>query len=407
MLPRIVLDLHISIGDLDRASWLVTAYLLGFTAAMPLVGRAADAFGLRPVFLVCAALFAVGSLWAALASGLWSLVAARAVQAAGGGGIVPVALAAVPAGRRLLGLGVLLAAAEAGSVLGPLYGAGMVDAFGWRSVFWVNLPLTALLVALVRLPTDRGAGGGFGRAALAALALGALTAGLAGDLAWSVRAPALAAAAALALAAGVRVPAAPVAVNFFVGSALIVALVVVPLFANVVVHEDTAHGALALLRLTAPIPVGAVVGALVPRLAPVGLLLDGRRLRLARRERRSPDSRAPARRARVRARARTGCRARAGAGAGREATAAAALTVARVVGMMVGLAALTTWGLPEFNRRAGRYPLPTTAAERAAYEGHLTDAALYVFGRVYLVAAALCLAGAACAWATGRCAENL
>jgi hypothetical protein len=71
-----------------------------------------------------------------------------------------------------------------------------------------------------------------------------------------------------------------------------------------------------------------------------------------------------------------------------------------MVGMMVGLAALTSWGLHEFNRRAGRYRLPTTAAERAPYERHLTEAALYVFGRLYLVAAALCVAGAACAWPT-------
>jgi hypothetical protein len=87
---------------------------------------------------------------------------------------------------------------------------------------------------------------------------------------------------------------------------------------------------------------------------------------------------------------------------GTEGSAAAALTIGRMVGMMVGLATLTTWGLDEFNRRAGRYPLPTTSAEEKPYERHLVDAALFVFGRVYLAAAALCVAGAICVWLSLR-----
>lgn len=395
MLPRIITDLHVSIGDLDQAAWLVTAYLLGFTAAMPLVGRLADAHGLRRAFAGCAALFAAGSLWGALAPDLSQLVAARGVQAVGGGGMVPIALAAVPARRRLLGLGVVLAAAEAGTVLGPLYGALMVDTFGWRSVFWINLPLTGLLLLGLVTLSSRGAGGrGYLRPILAGVTLGALALGLAADLSWRARAPALAVAAALALQARRLRPSSGVAVNFFVGAALIVALVILPVHANVVRHVDATHGALTLVQLTALIPVGALLGARFPRLAPAGMLLAaagfvwlsqtdrllaldlgltglGFGLVLA------PVAEAAIERAR-----------------GSEAAAAAALTVGRMVGMMVGLASLTTWGLQEFNRRAGRYSLPTTAAEREPYERHLTDAALYVFGRLYLIAAALCVAGA-------------
>jgi MFS family permease len=397
VLPRIVTDLHVSIGDLDQAAWLVTAYLLGFTAALPIVGRLADAHGLQRAFAGCAALFAAGSLWGALAPDLWQLVAARGVQAVGGGGMVPIALAAVPARRRLLGLGVILAAAEAGSVLGPLYGALMVHTFGWRSVFWINLPLTGLVLLAVVTLKSQGAGGrGYLRPVLAGVALGALAVGLAGDLSWRARAPALALAAVLALALHPRVrrPSPGVATNFFVGAALIVALVILPVYANVVRHVDATHGALTLVQLTALIPVGALLGARFPRLAPAGMLLAaagfvwlsqtdrllgldlglmglGFGLVLA------PVAEAAIERAR-----------------GSEAAAAAALTVGRMVGMMVGLASLTSWGLQEFNRRAGRYPLPTTAAERAPYERHLTDAALYVFGRLYLIAAALCVAAA-------------
>jgi MFS family permease len=404
VLPRIITDLHVSIGELDRAAWLVTAYLLGFTAAMPLVGRLADAHGLRRAFVGCAALFAVGSLWCALAPDLWQLVAARGVQAVGGGGMVPIALAAVPPRRRLVGLGTVLAAAEAGSVLGPLYGALMVHAFGWRSVFWVNLPLTALLLlsSLVFSRTQGGKGGGYVRAGGAGLALGALAVGLAGDLSWRVRGPALAAAVALALLARVPRPSGPVAANFFVGTALIVALVILPVWANVVRHDDATRGALTLLQLTAFVPAGALLGARLPRLAPAGLLLAAAGfVWLSQTQRLLALDLAAIGLGFGLVLAPVAERALAAAHE-RAAAAAAALTVGRMVGMMVGLAALTSWGLHEFNRRAGRYRLPTTAAERAPYEHHLTEAALYVFGRLYLVAAALCVAGAICALPSKR-----
>src|SRR5207244_13565677 len=137
---------------------------------------------------LCAAGFAAGSLWAALAGTLWPLVGARALQAAGGGGMVPVALAAAASlyqGRaRVLALGAIAAATEAGGVLGPLYGSLMLRAFGWRSVFWVNLPVSALLVAgvVLSLKTRRERSGSvdYLGGALAGLALLALTLALSG-----------------------------------------------------------------------------------------------------------------------------------------------------------------------------------------------------------------------------------
>src|SRR5439155_26467749 len=59
VLPRVITDLNVPITDLDKASWIVTAYLLGYTVAMPLLGRAADVHGYRVVFAACAALFAL------------------------------------------------------------------------------------------------------------------------------------------------------------------------------------------------------------------------------------------------------------------------------------------------------------------------------------------------------------
>lgn len=154
LLPGIIFDLEIAFTELDRAAWIVTAYLLGYTVAIPLLGRLSDRAGRRPVFLLALALFAAGSLWCARADGLGALIAGRAVQALGGGAMVPVtmALAAelLPPGRRAAALGLVAAVDTAGWVAGPLWGAALVQWLGdWRWVFLVNLPIAALAAAAV------------------------------------------------------------------------------------------------------------------------------------------------------------------------------------------------------------------------------------------------------------------
>src|SRR5665648_238647 len=126
VLPAIMRALHIPYTKLDDAAWIVTGYLLGYTVAMPLFGRLADVRGRRMMFAAALGVFAVGSVLCAFAVDLRWLVAARVIQAAGGGALVPVAMV-VAVGmlptRRALALGIVGAAAEAGGVLGPLYGA--------------------------------------------------------------------------------------------------------------------------------------------------------------------------------------------------------------------------------------------------------------------------------------------
>jgi MFS family permease len=125
-----------------------------------LLGRLSDVYGRRPVFLACLAAFAVGSLLTASASGLPMVVAGRTIQGLGGGGLVPVTLALVadgwPAGRRGLPLGMVGAVQELGSVLGPLYGAVIVEHSTWRTIFWINLPLAALLGVAFLVSRDAG-----------------------------------------------------------------------------------------------------------------------------------------------------------------------------------------------------------------------------------------------------------
>src|SRR3989442_6024403 len=147
-LPQIITDLQIPIIQLDHASWIISAYLLGFIIAMPLMGRVSDIYGRRRILLLCLIIFGLGSIFCGVAPilgqvwdlgflnalhidtsspGLIWLIAARLLQAIGGGAVVAVAMAI--AGdfygqeRRALALGVIGAVTEAGGALGPLYGA--------------------------------------------------------------------------------------------------------------------------------------------------------------------------------------------------------------------------------------------------------------------------------------------
>jgi MFS family permease len=156
LLPGMIVDLGITITELDRAAWIVTAYLLAYTLAIPLLGRLSDRFGRTSILLAALLLFAVGSLWCAMAEGLVGLIAGRVIQALGGGAMVPVTMALLadrlPVGQRAGALGLVAAVDTAGWVAGPLYGAAVVGLLGsWHWVFWVNLPLvlaTALALGL-------------------------------------------------------------------------------------------------------------------------------------------------------------------------------------------------------------------------------------------------------------------
>ena len=159
-LPAMMADFGIGLDRLQQATPIISGFLLGYVAVMLLIGRLSDVAGRRPLLFACLAVFAFGSLVTASAHELGSAVAGRALQGAGGGGLVPVTLALVadlwPATRRGTPLGAIGGVQEAGSVAGPLYGAAILSVTTWRAIFWINLPLCALLaVALggwTRLP---------------------------------------------------------------------------------------------------------------------------------------------------------------------------------------------------------------------------------------------------------------
>jgi MFS family permease len=148
-LPAIMADVGIGVDQLQAATPIVSGFLLGYVVVMPLLGRLSDLYGRGPLLLLCLAVFAAGSLVTASATDLGSVVAGRALQGLGGGGLVPVTLALVadlwPADRRGLPLGVIGGVQELGSVLGPLYGGLILSVAPWQTIFWLNLPIAGVL----------------------------------------------------------------------------------------------------------------------------------------------------------------------------------------------------------------------------------------------------------------------
>jgi MFS family permease len=474
VLVDIVRDLQIPVNRLERATPIVTGYLLGYVAAMPLLGQLSDRVGRRRVLQYCLLAFAAGSAVTALADTLPLLVAGRVLQGAAGGALLPVTMALVgdlwQDRRRASALGAVGAAQEAGSVLGTLYGVGVATAFGawsvtadlepqgWRWIFWINLPLTLVAMVVVQraLPPDGGnparkldlVGGGLLAVALAVLVVAlynpdperaALPA-----WGWPFIAAAIVVLVLFALwerRAGTRlidlryVRRAPffgvLGVSLLTGAALLVTLVDVELFAQTVLRRDSAAAALLLVPFLGALPVGAVAGGWAARrwsdrwvtvggmaLAALGYLLMSRWTAEVESTRVLGLPALP-----------TGLIV-AGVGLGLviaplaaavltvvpdvdHGVASAAVVVARTTGMLIGVAALTAWGLHRFRELTATLdtPLPfgqTEAAFRAQlaeYERLLTDALVAQYREIFGICGMLCVVAALVALLLPRVAD--
>lgn len=458
ILPQIVFDLEIPLRTgLSQAAWIVNAYLIAYTLTLPLMGHVSDQFGRRNTFLACLLLFSAGSLVAGTARTLEVMIAGRALQALGAGAMVPVTMAYVadvlPLERRPLALGIVGAVDTAGWVIGPLYGALMVAAFQWRWIFFINVPFSlaagAGLWLRMRQPVQSAgpedARGGWRRidwlgAAALSVSLLALTVALsgteqesggsffAGQTGFNPLALPLAVIALLALIVFIwqerravrpliplrlfadRTLSAACAANLLVGAALIIAMVDVPLFVNVTVAQTLADAPLLSGSALALFTLGMVAGSLaggwltgrrgyrLPSLAGVTLAAAGfylmahwpRGISL-------PDMTgglvlcgigfglviSPIASAVINA-----------AGPAERGIASALVLIQRLVGMALGLAALTTWGLYRLNVLTAALP-PLSQTDAASAARLLVEQArllsVHVIGELFLAAALVCL----------------
>lgn len=414
-LPSVMLDLKVPIAELDRVTWIVTAYLLGYTVAMPLIGRLGDVYGYSLVYKSGLVVFTIGSSLVAISPSLEWMVAARVVQAVGGGAMVPLGMAiasnVLPRQQRGLALGIVGAAAEAGSMLGPAYGGAIVEISSWRWIFWLNVPQSAVLfAALLWLPDHRNRGTRVdylgGTIMVTTLVVLSLALSRQGLFTLSSPTPFIMGGLGLLLGFGLVILErrtwqpllTPVLfrsrafltanlTQLLVGISLIIAMVTVPLMAGTVMGKEPFTGALWLLRMTGVIPVGAVAGGLLlgragirpVTVAGLGLMAAG--LFLAGTW--DLDVGEPELTLHL---------VTAGLGFGLviapittrtlnaatedyRGTAASLVVVARMMGMTLGLAALSAWGVERFQVLTAGLELPLLQPGEAAelLEGRLMD----------------------------------
>ncbi|MEJ2067916.1 MAG: MFS transporter, partial [Deltaproteobacteria bacterium] len=152
-------------SNLEEIEWVVTGYMLAFAILMPLTVWLRDALGLKNSFILALLFFIIGSALCGISWNRDVLIFFRIIQAIGGGALMPTGLTMItevfPPEERGMALGIWGAGATIAPAVGPTLGGYLVDFVSWRYIFYINIPIGAVVIALamVILRSDRGHGG--------------------------------------------------------------------------------------------------------------------------------------------------------------------------------------------------------------------------------------------------------
>src|ERR1035437_971824 len=151
-LPKIIIDFGITVTS---AGWIATAYILANAIFVPIWGKLGDTIGRKKVYMLGFIIFIFGSVLAGLSWNFSSMIVFRVIQAIAGSADYPTAMAIIavtfkPGKERAQAMGLWSSSFAAASVFGPLLGGPLIDNFGWRSVFLINIPIgiVGLLLAM-------------------------------------------------------------------------------------------------------------------------------------------------------------------------------------------------------------------------------------------------------------------
>ena len=152
-LPSLRVDLH---ATLEQLEWTVNAYTLGYAVFLLTGAALGDRLGRRRMFVTGVGIFTLASFSAALAPSTGALIAARAVQGLGAALVTPLTLTllsqAFPERRRGLALGIWAGVSGLGVALGPVVGGAIVEGISWHWIFWLNVPVGAVLIPVAAVP---------------------------------------------------------------------------------------------------------------------------------------------------------------------------------------------------------------------------------------------------------------
>ena len=288
IIPEIMNDMNIPPNELNKVSWSITGYLIGYISAIPVIGRISDIYGKRKIFMLCIIIFLIGSVLVALSPTIELLILSRIFQAIGAGALIPIGISMAsdyfPQNKIAVPIGIIGGTAEAGGVIGPLWGGIISNYINWQWVFWINVPLglIVLLSCLIFIKPKKSSEEKFNYISgfILIITFVSITLGLNKlnpvDIYTYIYFTIFIIATLILI---IQINSKKfnsiksqfktynfISVNLshlLIGSSLMIGMITVPLMANTVLGLSSLDGGLYLMRMTIAIPVSAILGGII------------------------------------------------------------------------------------------------------------------------------------------------